>query len=82
MSGASSIVRSSDAEVVAERVGPARGPEPDRGRDPDEEVVGRDEHAVLEQAELAVRVAGCGDELPAVELLALVHQDRDRAGSG
>ena len=34
-------------------------------------MVGRHEHAVLEQAQLSVGVARCGDELPAVELLAL-----------
>ena len=32
-------------QVVAERVGPARGPEADRRRDSAEQVVGRDEHA-------------------------------------
>ena len=32
-------------EEVAERVGTARGPEPDGRRDPPEQVVGRHEHA-------------------------------------
>src|SRR5262245_13329491 len=36
-------------QVVAERVGPARGPEPYGGRDGIEDVVGRDEHAVLQK---------------------------------
>ena len=35
-----------------------------------------DEHAVAQQAELPVGVAGRGDELPAVDVLAGLHEDR------
>ena len=54
-------------EVVAERIGAARRPEPDGRRDAAEQMVGGDEHAVAEEAELAVGVARRGDELPAVD---------------
>ena len=54
-------------EVVAERVGPARRPEADGRRDRIEKVVGGDEHAVPEQAQLAVGVTGRRDDLPAVD---------------
>ena len=63
-------------EEVAERIGPAGRPEPDGRRDPAEQVVGRDEHAPLQQAELPVGVPGRGDELPAVEAVAVVDEDR------
>ena len=63
-------------EVVAERIGPARRPEPDRRRDPAEQMIGGDEHAVAEQAELTVGVTRCGDELPAVDVLAGLDEDR------
>ena len=72
------------AEVVAERVGPARGPEPDRRRDRREQVVGGDQDAVLEQRQLAVRVPRGGDDLPAVERVAVVdeHGVGDRLMNG
>ena len=55
------------AEIVAERVGPAPRPEPHGRRDPAEEMVGGDEHAVAQQHQLAVGMAGRGDGLPAVD---------------
>jgi hypothetical protein len=61
-------------EVVAQRVGPARGPQADRGRDPPEDVVGGDQHAVAEEHQLAVRVARRGDRLPALDLVTRVEQ--------
>ena len=61
-------------EVVPERVGPARGPEPDRRRDPREQVVGGDQDAVLEQGQLPVGVARGGDDLPAVQAVAVVDE--------
>src|SRR5262249_27995259 len=61
---------------VAEGMGGATRPEADRGRGSAEEVVGRDEDAVPEKAELAVRVARCTDELPAVDRLSGGDQDR------
>ena len=63
-------------EVVAERVGPARGPEPDRGRDPLEQVIRGDEHAVAQEAQLPVRVPGRSDQLPPVDVLAGLDEDR------
>ena len=44
------------SEVVAERIGPARGPEPDGRRDAAEQMIRGDEHAVADKAELTVRV--------------------------
>ena len=52
---------------VGERIRPARRPQPDRRRDPAEQVVRGDQDAVLQQAELAVGVPRRRDELPAVE---------------
>ena len=63
-------------EVVAEGIGAARGPEPDGRRDPPEEMIGGDEHAVLQQAELTVGVTGRGDELPAVDVLPGPDEER------
>ena len=62
-------------EEVTERVGAARRPEADGGRDPGQQVIGGDEDAVLEQAELAVGVPWRCDELPAVEVLARLDED-------
>ena len=53
-------------EVVAERVGAALGPEADGRRDRVEQVVGCDENAVTQQAQLPVGVAGGGNDCPAV----------------
>ena len=55
------------AEVIPERVRSARGPEAHGRRDPREQVIGCDQHAVVEQRQLAVGVARRRDELPAVE---------------
>jgi hypothetical protein len=66
--------RAQRVEVVPERVGAARRPEADRGRDPVEEVVGGDEHAVPQQHQLAVGVARRGDRLPAVHDVARVEE--------
>ena len=63
-------------EVVAQRIGTARRPEPDRRRDPPEQMIRGDQHAVAKEAELPVGVTGCGDELPAVDLLARLDEDR------
>ena len=41
-------------------------------------MVGGDEHAVAQQAELPVGMAGCGHELPPVDRLAGLHQGRIR----
>ena len=45
-------------------------------------MVGGDEDAVTKETQLAVRVAGRGDELPAVDVLASLDEDAGRAGSG
>ena len=58
-------------EVVAERVGARVRVEPDGRRDRAEEVVAGDEDAVAQEAEVAVRVAGKLEHLPAVDLVAL-----------
>ena len=63
-------------DVVPERIGAALRPEADRRRDPPEQVVGRDEHPVLEEAELAVGMPGRRHELPAVEPVAVAHELR------
>ena len=63
-------------EVVAERIGAAGRPQADRRRDPPEEVIRGDEHAVAQQAQLPVGVARRGDELPAVDVLARLDEDR------
>ena len=70
------------AEVVAQRVGTARGPEPDGRRDAPEQMVGSDQHAVAHEAELTVGVPGRRDELPAVDVLARPRRGSGRAGSG
>ena len=44
-------------EVIPERIRPARGPEADRRRDAGEQVIGGDQHTVLEQGQLTVGVA-------------------------
>ena len=63
-------------EVVAERVGAAGRPETDGRRDPAEEVISRDEDAVAHETELPVRVAGRRDQLPAVDVLACLDENR------
>ncbi len=63
-------------EVVAERIRTARRPEAHGRGDPSQEVVGRDEDAVLQETELTVGVTGCSDELPAVQRFARLDEDR------
>ena len=69
-------------EVVAERIGTARRPEPDRRRDAAEQMVGGDEHAVANETQLAIGVAGRGDELPAVDAAPRPRRGAGRAGIG
>ena len=54
-------------EVIAEWIGPARGPQPDRRGDRVEEVIGGEQHPVAKQRQLPVRVPGGSDDLPALE---------------
>ena len=58
-------------EVVAQRVGTAFRVEPDRRRDPRQQVVASDEDAVAEEAEVSVGVTRCRDDLPAVDRVAV-----------
>ena len=74
--GASSIVRCKRREVVAERVRPCLGIEPDGRRDRAEQVVAGDQHAVALEADVAVRVAGELEHAPAVDLVAFAEQLR------
>ena len=61
-------------EVVAERVGPALRPEADGRRDAVEEMIGGDEGPVAVEHQLAVRMPGRGDGLPAVHEVAGLEQ--------
>jgi len=61
-------------EVVAERVGATLGIETDGGRDPAQQVVATDENAVAEKSEMAVGVSGKLDDVPTLELTALVQE--------
>src|SRR6185503_10257886 len=63
-------------EVVAERIGTARRPEPDRRGDAAQQMVGCNEHAVADETQLAIGVAGRGDELPSVDVLAGLDEPR------
>jgi hypothetical protein len=63
-------------QVVAERIGPARRPEPDRRTDAIEEMVGGDEHTVAQEAQLAVGMAWRRNELPPVHVLAGLDEAR------
>jgi DNA repair photolyase len=61
-------------EVVAERIGAAVGIEADRRRDPPEQMVAADQHAVTEKAEMPVGVSGQLDDVPARKLASFVEQ--------
>jgi DNA repair photolyase len=61
-------------EVVAERIGAAVGIEADRRRDPSEQMVAADQHAVTEKAEMPVGVSGQLDDVPARKLASFVEQ--------
>src|SRR6188472_2158968 len=65
-------------EIVAERVGTASRPQPDRRSDRIEHVVGCDEHVVADEHQLAVRVAGCRDRAPSVDVVAGIEKPRIR----
>jgi len=67
------------SEIVAERIGSARGPQADGRGDPAEKVVGGDEHAAAEQHQLAVGVAGRGNGFPARDDVAGIEELRIRS---
>ena len=69
-------------EVVAERIRPARRPETDGRRERPKEMVGRDEDAVANEAQLPIGVAWRGNRAPSRRPARLPPPGWDRAGSG
>ena len=63
-------------EIVAQRVGAASRPQPDRRGDRIEHVVGCDEHVVADEHQLAVGVAGCRDRAPSADVVAGIEKPR------
>ncbi len=63
-------------DVVAERIGPRLRIEADGRRDPREHVVAGDHQAVLEQADVPVRMAGKLADEPPRDLVSLTHEVR------
>ena len=69
-------------DEVAERVRAAIRVEADGRRDPREEMVACDQHAVLQEADVPVGVAGKLEDAPAGDLVALAERVRARGRSG